>query len=485
MEGNHRFNIEEMNIAGLIEAIRSRSVTSKELVSIYLERIARLDKDGPRINSVAEINPDALHIAEALDRNYEMNGPVGPLHGIPILIKDNINTGDNMHTTAGSLALADNYARGDAFIVKRLRAAGAVILGKTNLTEFANFMTENMPNGYSSRGGQVLNPYGAGRFDVGGSSSGSGAAAACCFCAGAIGTETSGSILSPACCNSTVGIKPTVGLVSRSGIVPIAYSQDTAGPIARTVADAALLLGAITGEDDDDPITLAGCRRSYMDYTKYLDKDGLSGARIGIPRDYFYNDLSQEQIVLAENAVKALKELGAVVVDPADIPSAREFDGYDVLVYEFKSAINAYLARNNVPSVRNLADIIHFNRTIPEEALRYGQTILEKCQETKGTLAESAYVLERLRDMRLSQKEGIDMVLDRYKLDAVVFPRYSGCDIAARAGYPSIIVPAGYTGEGEPFGITFTSGAYTEPQLITYAYAYEQGTKKRKPPVLL
>ena len=484
MEENRKFNIEEMTIEGLSEAIRSRTVTSRELVSMYLERIAKLDKDGPGINSVAEINPDALHIAEALDRNFELNGRIGPLHGIPILIKDNINTGDKMHTTAGSLALSHNYAPEDAFIVKKLKAAGAVIMGKTNLTEFANFMTENMPNGYSSRGGQVMNPYGAGKFDVGGSSSGSGAAAACSFCAGAIGTETSGSILSPACCNSTVGIKPTVGLVSRSGIVPIANSQDTAGPIARTVADAAILLGAITGEDSQDPVTLASCRRSFMDYTGFLDRDGLKGARIGVPKEYFYDDLSKEQIALAENAVKAIKELGAVVVEPADIPSAKELNRYEVLIYEFKSSINAYLARySSVPYVRNLADIIDFNMSRPEETLKYGQIILEKSQETKGTLAESEYILERLRDLRLSQKEGIDMVLDRYNLDAVIFPGYSGCDIAARAGYPSVIVPAGYTGEGEPLGITFTSRAYTESQLIAFAHAYEQGTKKRIPPV--
>lgn len=480
-----KFTVEEATIADMQEAINAKAVSSRELVLMYLERIAKFDKSGLSINSVAEINPDAIHIAEALDRHMELNGPIGPLHGIPILIKDNINTGDKMHTTAGSLSLSDNYAPEDAFVVKKLRAAGAVILGKTNLTEFANFMTENMPNGYSSRGGQVLNPYGPGKFDVGGSSSGSGASAACSFCAGAIGTETSGSILSPACRNSVVGIKPTVGLVGRSGIVPIAHSQDTAGPLARTVADAALLLGAITGEDSEDPVTLASCRRSFMDYTRFLDKAGLEGVRIGIPKDYFYDELSKEQITLAEAAVKLLKELGAVIVEPADIPSAKEFKEYEVLLYEFKSDMNSYLARyGGSRTMHTLKDIIDFNSSKPEEALKYGQTILVKSQETKGTLAESEYILERLKDLRLSQTEGIDMVLNKYNLDAVVFPSYLGCDIAARAGYPSVIVPAGYTSEGEPFGITFTSRAYTEPQLIKYAYAYEQAAKKRVPPIL-
>ncbi len=480
-----KFTVEEAAIADILEAITAKTISSRELVLMYLERIAKFDKHGVSINSVAEINPDAIHIAEALDRHMELNGPIGPLHGIPILIKDNINTGDKMHTTAGSLSLSDNYAPEDSFVAKKLRAAGAVILGKTNLTEFANFMTENMPNGYSSRGGQVLNPYGPGKFDVGGSSSGSGAAVACSFCAGAIGTETSGSILSPGCRNSVVGIKPTVGLVSRTGIVPIAHSQDTAGPIARTVTDAALLLGAITGEDSDDPVTLTSCRRSFMDYTRFLDKDGLEGARIGIPKDYFYEELSKDQIALAENAVKALKELGAIIVEPADIPSAKEFKEYQVLLYEFKCNMNSYLARYGRSSaIHTLKDIIDFNSSNPGETLKYGQTILIKSEETKGTLAETDYILERLKDLRQSQTEGIDMILNKYNLDAIVFPGYSGCDIAARAGYPSVIVPAGYSTEGEPFGITFTSRAYSEPMLIKLAYAYEQGTKKRIPPKL-
>ncbi|MGZ4112943.1 MAG: amidase family protein, partial [Tumebacillaceae bacterium] len=336
----------EATIEDLQEKMASGEVTSAQLVLLYFDRIARFDKNGPKLNSVLELNPDALFIAEALDLERQVKGPRGPLHGIPVLVKDNIDTGDKMHTSAGSLALANSYAAEDSFVAKQLRAAGAVILGKANMTEWANFMTVNMPNGFSSRGGQVLNPYGPGQFDVGGSSSGSGSSVAANLATVAVGSETSGSILSPAGRNSLVGIKPTVGLVSRTGIIPIAHSQDTAGPMARTVADAAILLGALTGVDERDPATLSSEGRYLSDYTTCLDANGLQGARIGIARDYYFaEELDEEQLALIEAAIEVLKQAGAEVIDSIAIENAKEIDdNYDVLVYEFKPALNAYLS---------------------------------------------------------------------------------------------------------------------------------------------
>lgn len=470
-------------IIELSEALDSGSITSRELVLHYLKRISEYDKSGPGINSVLEINPDALYCAEAMDKERNKLRNRGLLYGIPILLKDNINTGDKMHTSAGSLSLAGSYAAEDAFIVKKLRAAGAIILGKTNMTEFANFMTENMPNGYSSRGGQVLNPYGPGKFDVSGSSSGSAAAVAAGFCAAAMGTETSGSILSPASINSIVGIKPTVGLVSRSGIIPIAHSQDTAGPMARTVADAALLLQVISGYDVDDAAThqIKNNRSSYM---QGLDKNGLQDVRIGVPRDYYYEEYGEEHLRLMENAISIIKALGAVIVDPADIKTARSFSDYNVLVYEFKPALNYYLSKLNQGSMKTLKDIIEFNNKNADTALKYGQTLLEKSESTSGTLTDPVYLNDRINDLHLSRTMGIDHTLDEYNLDALLFPGAAGADIAARAGYPSITVPAGYTSEGEPFGVTFTAKAFSESKLIKHAYAFEQAAKLRRAPEL-
>jgi amidase len=475
--------MEEMSIRDIQRALRSGEITCRELVMSYMERIASIDKGGVKINSIIELNPDALQIAEVLD--YEMNtlGPRGALYGIPILIKDNINTGDKMHTSAGSLALANSYAEEDAFIVKRLREEGAIILGKTNMTEFANFMSYNMENGYSSRGGQVLNPYGPGKFDVGGSSSGSGAAVASNLCAAAIGTETSGSILSPSCQNSLVGIKPTVGLVSRAGIIPIAHSQDTAGPMCRTVEDAAIVLGVLTGCDLKDIATFTSRGRSHGGYTQFLDLEGLQGVRIGIPGEYYGDVINEDQKAIFNDAIEVMRKQGAAIIDNISIRTARAIDSFNVLIYEFKSDINAYLSSlGNKAKMRNLKDIIRFNEENSDLALKYGQGILIDSEKTTGTLTEPEYIAERIKDVRMSQAEGIDFVLKENSLDALLFAGTSGADIAARAGYPSISVPAGYTAEGEPFGVTFTGAAYSEALLIKIAYAYEQASRKRMPP---
>ncbi|MDC3412704.1 amidase family protein [Aquibacillus sp. 3ASR75-11] len=465
------------------KAMEANQTTSLELTKNYLERIAKYDKSGPSINAISEINPDALHIAEALDAERVTKGVRGLLHGIPILLKDNIDTGDHMHTSAGSVALENHFAEADSFVAKKLREAGAVLLGKANLTEWANFMTEGMPNGYSSRGGQVLNPYGPGKFDVGGSSSGPGAAVASGFAAGAIGTETSGSILSPASSNSIVGIKPTVGLISRTGIIPIAHSQDTAGPMTLTVTDAAILLGVLTGVDDKDPATAIRIEKADKDYTKNLNKDGLKGARIGVDRNYL-SDIDSEDLALIDQALKEMTRLGAVIVDPTEIPV--KMQGSSVLFHEFKKDVNAYLAKvsANVP-VHSLKDVIKYNEKHAGQALKYGQTLLTASEEKNGTLTEPEYIIDRLNDLRLSQTEGIDAVMEEHKLDALLFCNNYGAGIAAKAGYPSITVPAGYTASnGKPVGVTFTGKAFTEPKLIELAYAYEQGTKHRKAPVL-
>lgn len=473
----------EATIDEMQEKMNSGELTSKDLVLMYLYRISTLDKNN--VNSVLEVNPDALHIAASLDAERKKQGPRGPLHGIPVLIKDNIDTNDKMQTSAGSLALKDSYALQDSYVAALLREAGAVILGKTNMTEWANFMTEGMPSGYSSRGGQVLNPYGLGKFDVGGSSSGSGAAIAANFGAVAVGTETSGSILSPASQNSLVGIKPTVGLVSRRGIIPIAHSQDTAGPMARTVKDAAQLLNVLTAQDEKDPITLTNTELVNVDFTQFLDEFGLKGARIGIAREVYFDYLSDAQKTVMEQAVEKLTELGAEVVENVIIPSTKSEWSYDVLTYEFKADLNAYL--KSLPShvgIRTLTDIIEFNKKHEEQTLKYGQMILEESEETSGTLTEQAYISALEKDIYLSKEQGIDFVLEENQLEAIVFPNNFGAGIPAKAGYPSITVPAGYTSEGEPVGITFTSHAFSEGKLIKLGFAFEQGTKMRKPPTL-
>lgn len=476
------FDIEEATIKEMAGALEKGTIDSQTLVLAYLKRIADLDKSGPKLNSVLEINPDALHIAEALDRERQLTGPRSILHGIPIMIKDNINTHDKMHTSAGSVALAENYATYDAFVAEKLRAAGAIILGKTNLTEFANFMTEGMPNGYSSRGGQVLNPYGPGKFDTGGSSAGSGVAVSANLCTAAVGTETSGSIISPACCNSIVGIKPTLGMISRTGIVPIAHSQDTAGPMTRTVEDAAILLGAMTYIDSADPVTYRSKNKTNSDYTKFLDKNGLRGARIGVPK-YIFKELKEEQLVMMHQCIEEIKELGAEIIEDRDLDSYEKLDNYDVLLYEFKSDLNAYLSTlGGASKVKSLKDIIEYNNNNAEAALKYGQTLLVKCESISGTLTEPEYISAKLQDLRLSTTDGMDAFMAENKVDAMLFPSTAGVSMAAKAGYPSIAVPGGYCKDGTPFGITFSAEAFSEPKLIKLAYAYEQGTKKRISP---
>ncbi len=470
----------EATIDSIQEKYEKEELTAKQLVLMYLHRISSYDSV---LKSIIEINPDALHIAMMLDAERKEIGPRGPLHGIPVLLKDNVDTNDKMHTSAGSLALAESYAPEDSYVAYFLREAGAIILGKTNMTEWANFMTEGMPSGYSSRGGQTLNPYGPGKFDVGGSSAGSGSAIAANFAVVAVGTETSGSILSPSSQNSLVGIKPTVGLVSRAGIIPIAHTQDTAGPMARTVKDAAYLLSAIAEVDKRDPITYTSRTLSSTEFTQYLDVDGLKGARIGIAREVYFGYLSDEKRAVMDYAVKKLEELGATVVEDVKIPSSKNKWSYDVLTYEFKVDLNAYLRKLD-PSVkvRNLTDLIKFNKENEEKMLKYGQIILEEAEKTSGTLTEKMYLEALENDHYHSTDNGIDYVLKEHQLDAIVFPNNVGAGIPAKAGYPSITVPAGYTPEGEPVGITFTGTAFSEPTLIKLAYSFEQGTKYRIPP---
>ncbi|SEM94530.1 amidase [Mesobacillus persicus] len=471
----------EATIDQMQTKMESGELTAKQLVLMYLSRIAKIDK---AINSILEINPDALQIAATLDTERKVHGSRGPLHGIPVLLKDNIDTHDKMHTSAGSLALEHSISPEDSFVAAQLRKAGAVILGKTNMTEWANFMANDMPTGYSSRGGQVLNPYGPKKFIVGGSSAGSGSAVAANLAAVAVGTETSGSILNPSGQNSLVGIKPTVGLVSRSGIIPISHTQDTAGPMARTVKDAVYLLSVISGIDEHDPVT--GTNQVTIDINNYLfDKKGLQGATLGVPRDSaFYDGLSDDKRQLFEKAVEKLKQLGAAVKD-VHIPSANAEWGYDVLTYEFKVGVNAYL--NQLPStvkIRNLTNIIAFNKHHMERTLKFGQAVLIESEETSGTLTEEQYLLALEHDQYQSTEQGIDFALKEYGVSALVFPHDHGSDIAARAGYPSITVPAGYTKDGEPFGLTFTGTAYSEATLIKLAYAFEQATNVRKAPVI-
>jgi amidase len=479
------FKLEEATIHDIQKAFESGELTAKALVLLYLERIANHDKEGLTINAVLELNPDALFIAEALDVERAEAGPRGPMHGIPVLLKDNINTGDKMHTSAGSLALANSYANEDAFIVDKLRKSGAIILGKANMTELANFMTEGMPSGYSSRGGQVLNPYNI-STPTGGSSAGSAVAVACNFCTVSVGTETSGSILNPGNLSSTVGIKPTVGLISRSGILPLSTSQDTAGPMARTVTDAVLLLNALLGDDAHDAAMGSNSGRRHTDYTTFLDINGLNGARIGIPRDYYFEELTAEQLALFNHSVESMKQQGAVIIDPANIKSARQIGYSSVLLHEFKASINAYLARlgPNAP-VRTLKELIDFNHQHPMETLKFGQvTLLNAEFRTSGKLTEPQYIRDRITDLQLCQTEGIDAVMKEHQLDALLFPADFGARITSRAGYPSIVVPSGYTNLGAPFGVTFSAQAYCEPTLIKLAYSFEQHTKVRKAPSL-
>ncbi|MDW7617991.1 amidase family protein [Peribacillus simplex] len=481
----NEFFREELTINDIQKAMEKGEVSSKELVMYYLSRIAKYDQDGPKINSILEINPDAIFIAEALDYERVTKGVRGPLHGIPVFIKDNIETNDSMHTSAGTIALENNISGKDAFLVKKLRKAGAVILGKTNMTELSNGMSYEMWAGYSSRGGQVLNPYGDADLYVGGSSSGSAVAVATNFTLLSVGTETDASILSPAVTNSVVGIKPTVGLVSRSGIIPFTYSQDTAGPFARTVTDAAILLGTLAGVDKLDPATHKSEGRLQQDYTVYLDSMGLKGAKIGVfnkaSNDYYASEEYDEE--LFNNVIQILGNEGAQVFENIEIPSFNREWSWGVSLYELKHSLDNYLSKlpSNSP-VHSIAELIQFNKNIEEKALKYGQKKLELRESFPNTLRNPEYLNAKLEDLYFSQEQGIDFALKKYNLDAILFPSYIGSTLCAKAGYPSIAIPAGYMKSGRPFGVTLASTAFSEGVLIKLAYAFEQATKHRKSP---
>jgi amidase len=480
------------------EGTASAPLTARGLCEAYLERIERLDG---LVNSVIELNPEALAIADGLDEERQEGHVRGPLHGIPILIKDNIATKDQMQTTAGSLALVGSVVPRDAYLVKKLRRARTVILGKTNLSEWANFRGKNSVSGWSSRGGLTRNPYALDRSACG-SSSGSGSAVAANFCAAAVGTETDGSIICPAQTNGIVGIKPTVGLVSRSGIIPISHSQDTAGPMARTVADAAVLLGAMTGVDKRDPATQSHKKQKLKDYTEFLDKEGLNGARIGVARNLAGTDARILKIFDTSLAVMA--DLGAEIIDPVEVPNFDAFreSEFQVMLTEIKAGLKANFAELAGTEMRKLKDVIAFNEANKERVMPFfGQERLLEAQE-KGGLKGKKYLKALKKCRRLAREEGIDAVMKRYKLDALVTPTggpawtidlvngdannwdMKSYSMAAVAGYPHITVPAGYI-FGLPVGLSFIGGAWQEGMLIQLAYGFEQATRVRRPPEFL
>ena len=490
--------LDEVTIAQLQAGMGSGKYTARSLVDTYLARIDEIDSRGPMVNSVIETNPDALAIAEALDRERKEKGARGPMHGIPILIKDNIDTADRMRTSAGSLALADTRAPRDASVVERLRAAGAVILGKTNLSEWANFRSTHSVSGWSGRGGQTRNPYALDRNPCG-SSSGTGAAISANFAAVGVGTETDGSIVCPSSANGLVGLKPTVGLVSRTGIVPISHTQDTSGPMARTVTDAAILLGAMVGVDASDGVTRESRGKSYTDYSQFLTPDGLRGARIGVGRNYFGFNAQVDRIM--DDAIAAMKSAGAAIVDPANLATKGKFDDaeFDVLLYEFKANLNTYLAKSNSPW-KTLAQLIEFNSQNRDREMPYfGQEIFERA-EKKGPLTSAGYKSALAKCRKLSRADGIDALLKKHRLDAFVAPtggpawvidllngdHFTGGSStpAAVAGYATITVPAGFI-HGLPVGMSFIGGAWSEPTLIRLAFGFERAMPARQPPKFL
>ncbi len=515
--------LENAPMSDIAHALASGHVTATVLVKSYLARIEAYDRDGPKLNSVRALNPDALTIAGKLDETRP--SAKRPLAGIPILVKDNIATGDKQPTTAGSLALQGARARGDATVVKLLRDAGAVILGKANLTEFANMLAIDMPSGYSSLGGQVKNPYAPAMMDdqgnpvvnPGGSSSGSAVAVAADLCAASIGTETSGSLLYPASQNGLVTVKPTVGLISRAGILPLAHSQDTAGPMTRTVRDSAMLLNALAAKDRLDPATQK--QRRPADYTAGLASDAMKGARIGVPsdptdplNDRYYGKLQPGWLKVMTEAIEVIEDLGAVIVR-ANMPTLGWIGGPGtgmavlnrnplssnkgnpvgspiVFLYELKHGLNLYLsdwATNT--DIKTMADIIAFNAANAEKALRFGQDLFLAADNTRGDLSEREYKSARAMDLLSARTRGMDAYMNQHKLDAVLFPSSGGCVISAKAGYPSVMVPAGFiSGAGDkdtpdyPLGVTFAGRAWSEHKLLRLAYAYEQASNMRKPP---
>jgi amidase len=492
--------MQEYSISAIASQMAEGKLSSQRLVEEYLQHIEQIDRGEAGLNAVIEMNPASRSEAASLDAERQAGHLRGMLHGVPILIKDNIDTADQMTTTAGSLALAGSIAPRDAFLVERLRAAGALILGKTNLSEWANFRSTHSVSGWSSRGGQTRNPYALDRSPCG-SSSGSAAAVAANLCAAAVGTETDGSIICPSHTNGIVGIKPTLGLISRSGVIPIAHSQDTAGPMARSVADAAALLGAMTGIDPRDPATSASVDHTLIDYTQFLDASGLKGARIGVARTYFGFDARVDTIM--EACLQAMKIAGAELVDPVVVvpESKLQGDEIQVLLYEFKADLNAYLAElGPAAPVKTMAEIIRFNEAHKQQTMPYfGQERMLKSQ-AKGPLTQPRYLQALGRGRRLAQ-EGIDKPLQEHHLDAIIAPtggpawmidlvngdHYSGGGFsspAAVAGYPHITVPAGYI-FGLPVGISFFASAWQEPTLLRLAYAFEQATQFRQSPRFL
>ena len=493
------FELDEATIDTLTSAMASGDRTSRSITEAYLARIAALDRQGPTLRSVIETNPDALADAEALDRERSTSGQRSSLHGIPILLKDNVGTADGTTTTAGSLALEGSRPAEDAPVARRLRDAGAVLLGKANLSEWANYRSTRSSSGWSARGGQCGNPFALDRNPCG-SSSGSGAAVSANFVTVAIGTETDGSIVCPSNANGIVGIKPTVGLVSRAGIIPIADSQDTAGPMARTVRDAVHVLGVIAGTDPRDPATAEADTRGLTDYTPFLDEDGLEGARIGVMRSAFgFHPLVDR---LIEAALDAMRARGAVIVDPVDLrpTTAMRRAETTVLGYEFKAGLRAYLETLPDPPIRTLAELIAFNRANAAEEMPYfGQERL-LAAEARGPLTDPEYLDARAGAQRLSRTEGIDRVMDADNLDAIIAPtggpawvtdlvngdHFGGSSsaFAAVSGYPNITVPAGFI-HGLPVGCSFFGRAWSEPTLIRIAYAFEQATRHRRAPGFL
>jgi amidase len=494
------FELDEITIPELQDGMKSGKFTSRSLVEKYTGRIDEIDKHGPAVNAIIELNPDAPSIADALDQERKAKGPRGPLHGVPVLIKDNIDTADRMMTTAGSLALVGSKPPKDSFVAQRLRAAGAVILGKTNLSEWANIRSSHSVSGWSGRGGQTKNPYALDRNPCG-SSSGTGAGVSGNLAAAGIGTETDGSIVCPSSSNGLAGIKATVGLVSRSGIIPISHSQDGAGPMCRTLRDAAILLGALIGVDPEDAATAASASKAQTDYTQFCDPNGLKGARIGVARKYF--GFSDSVDALMETALNVMRKQGATLVDPADIETLGKFDDSELLIflYELKADLNAYLARPGLTApVRTLKDIIEFNeRNRAKEMPYFGQDMFVK-SEAKGALTEKEYLDAVAKNHQLARTEGIDALMDKHHLDAIVAPTGGpawltdlvngdhsaggSSNAAAVAGYPNINVTAGFL-SGLPVGISFFGRAWSEPSLIKMAYGFEQATKARKAPRFL
>ena len=491
------FDVAEKTVDQLQAAMRAGTINSQQLVQLYLARIAALDKAGPKLNSIIELNPDALEIAKALDAERKTKGTRGPLHGIPVLLKDNIATADAMQTTAGSLALVGAKPPRDAFLVTQLRNAGAVILGKTNLSEWANMRSTRSTSGWSARGGLTKNPYALDR-NTSGSSSGSGSSMAASLAAIAVGTETDGSITSPCSIAGLVGIKPTVGLVSRAGVVPISHSQDTAGPMTRTVADTAALLTALAGTDPRDAATaLANSKKA--DYTQVLDRNALKGKRLGVVRGQW---TASSDIVAAalESQLAMLIAQGATLIEVPEVPNTSKYGDSEltVLLYELKADLNAYLAEYApTAKVKTLADLIAFNEAHRSQEMAYfGQEHFIKAQ-SKGDLNTPEYLEALANNHRYARDEGIDQVLQEHRLDALVAPTggtawltdfingdaygSSFTSSAAVAGYPHITVPAGMV-RGLPVGLSFVGTAWTESALIAMAYAYEQASLQRKPP---